>query len=382
MQQLGSQERLSLWLNYGVEHYVRRYEEVVQRFASLEEAFLQCRSGRTEAFDFLPHRSVMRLREAAHDGFMDRFIERLDRLDIRVCMPYHEQYPELLREIADPPSVLYYRGRLVAAPPLALAVIGTRKPSGYGRDVAHVFAHGLAQAGAAVVSGMAMGIDACAAQGALACASSAYPTVAVLGTGVDVVYPAGNEDLYEAIVARGAVVSEFLPGTPSLPQHFPIRNRIISGMSHGVVVVESGERSGTSITVGYAHDEGREVFAIPGRITDTTSIGTNGLICRGEAKPVASVDDVLCEFAFAPKSQGEMRFVGKQTVSCDTLLPQEQAIVRALSQGERSIDELCETLSMPPGQLNSFLTGLQFSGIIKQLPGRLYGLDTMRTSVK
>ncbi len=380
MRPIGETEKLHLWLNYGTEHYTRRFNAVLGRFPELAEAYALFWRKRTALFDFLPARSIARLVEAAQDGFMDRFVERLMQKDIGVCCLGDEDYPALLREIHDAPNVLYYRGRLVSEPQLVLAVVGTRRPSEYGRDVAGVFSHAFVQSGAVVISGMASGIDACAARGAMDCEDSDYPTVAVLGTGVDEVYPAGHEKLYEEIVARGAVISEFLPGTPARPPNFPVRNRIISGMSHGVVVVEAGERSGAAITAGFALEEGREVFAVPGRVTDAASIGTNRMICRGEAKPVCCVEDVLCEYA--DFRAGTPAFSGRRIVAKDMLSPEEQAIVEALCAGERTIDELCEMLAFPLGALNSALTGLQFSGIIKQLPGRVYALDAMRAKVQ
>ena len=374
------EERLLLWLNYGTEHDTRRYGAVLARFPELDEAYALFARKKAALFGFLPERSVSRLMEAAQDGFLDRFIARLVDQKISVCFLKDAEYPALLREIHNPPNVLYYRGRLVPEPPLALAIVGTRRPSEYGRDVSALFAHALARAGVTVVSGMATGIDACAARGALDCKEADYPTVAVLGTGVDEVYPSEHVKLYEEIAARGAVLSEFLPGTTARPQHFPIRNRIISGMSGGVLVVEAGERSGSTITAGFALEEGREVFAIPGRITDATSLGTNRMICRGEAKPVCSAEEILAEYDGF--SAGVPVFSGRRIVACGDLSAEQQAVVRALKTGERSFDELSEQLPLTPGALNSALTELTFSGIMKQLPGRRYALDTAHTQLQ
>lgn len=369
------EERLLLWLNYGTEHYTRRFAAVRARFFELSEAYALATRGRTALFDFLPEHSASRLIAAAQDGFMDRWIEALAQKRIGVCFPDDTEYPALLKEIHDPPSVLYYRGKLLPDPRLALAVVGTRRPSEYGRDVASVFSNALARAGAMVVSGMATGIDADAARGALDCKDAIAPTIAVLGTGVDEIYPAIHTKLYEEIADRGAVVSEFLPGTPARPQNFPIRNRIISGMSHGVLVVEAGERSGATITASFALEQGREVFAVPGRVTDATSIGTNRMICRGEAKPVCSVDEIFAEYESFHTAVPA--FTGKRIVADATLSEDAQRIVRTLASGERTIDELSELLNLPLGALNSALTELEFSGIMKKLPGRRYALDAM-----
>lgn len=366
-------KRLWLWLNYGAEYDTRKFRAVRARFPDLEEAYRLAARGNPAHLDFLPPRCLARLKEAAAPGFIQRFADTLMEKGIGVCLLDEPDYPALLKQIHNAPSVLYYKGRLPGDPSLALAVVGTRRPSEYGKDVAESFAHNLARAGAVVVSGMASGIDASAAKGALACKEADHPTLAVLGTGVDVVYPAGHEKLYDEICQRGGVVSEFLPGTQARPQHFPIRNRIISGMSHGVLVVEAGERSGSAITAGYALEEGREVFAVPGRITDASSIGVNRMICRGEAKPVCCVEDVLEEYGtFQP---GRPAFSGKRLIERESLPPEQQAIVEALRYGEQTVDQLWEKLALPLGKLNSALTELTFSGIIKQLPGRVYALD-------
>lgn len=263
---------------------------------------------------------------------------------------------------------------------LPIAIVGSRRPTAYGRDVARMFAYEFAGAGSTVISGMAAGIDSSAARGALECAESPYPTVAVLGSGIDVVYPPGNEKLFAEIAERGAVVTEFLPKARPLREHFPIRNRIISGLSRGVLVVEAGERSGTSITASLAHDQGREVFAIPGRITDRMSVGTNRMIYAGEAKPVLAPSNVLAEFDFL--SDDAAFLSGTVRVSYSSLSATEKAIYDLVRDGEKSFDELCEALPDSPAVINSVLTGMQFSGIMKQLPGRAYALDALRTAVQ
>ena len=174
----------------------------------------------------------------------------MDRRGVTVLLRDSEGYPALLSEIHDPPEALFVRGRLDADPLLPIAVIGARKSTEYGRGIARTFSRALAEQGATIVSGMASGIDAEAARGALEAGTRQLPTVAVLGSGIDVVYPKENEALYAEISERGAVVSEFWPGTRPSRENFPVRNRIMSGLSRGVVVVEAGERSGTSITAG------------------------------------------------------------------------------------------------------------------------------------
>ena len=379
MKAIDERTRLQLFVHYGVAGNARQFQSVRLHFPELAEVHRLAREKSRAAFSFLPDAAAARLLRAAEDGFLDRYAGYLEKHDIGVCCHGDADYPAVLREIHDAPPLLFYRGRLQAEPRLPIAMVGSRVCTQYGRDIAQLFAHDLAAAGCTIVSGLAEGIDGCAARGALSCEESPYPTVAVLGCGIDVVYPASHGKLSEEIAERGAVVTEFLPGTRPLRENFPVRNRIISGMARGLVVVEAGERSGTSITAGYALDQGREVFAVPGRITDRQSVGTNRMIQRGEAKPVFCVDDILQEFQLEPAYD---TFVsGPRRVPLSTLTQPERAVCAALSQGERSFDELADALSLPVGELNSLLTGLQFSNIIKPLSGRLYALDAISTQL-
>lgn len=379
MQAIDERTRLQLFVHYGVAGNARQFQNVRLHFPELAEAHRLAREKSRAAFSFLPDAAEARLLRAAEDGFLDRYVCYLEKHDIGVCCHGDADYPAVLREIHDAPPLLFYRGRLQAEPRLPIAMVGSRVCTQYGRDIAQLFAHDLAAAGCTIVSGLAEGIDGCAARGALSCEESPYPTVAVLGCGIDVVYPASHRKLFDEIAERGAVVTEFLPGTRPLRENFPVRNRIISGMARGLVVVEAGERSGTSITAGYALDQGREVFAVPGRITDRQSVGTNRMIQRGEAKPVFCVDDILQEIQFEPVYDTFLS--GPRRVPLSTLTQSERAVCTALLQGERSFDELADALSLPVGELNSLLTGLQFSNIIKPLSGRLYALDAISTQL-
>lgn len=379
MQVIDERTRLQLFVHYGVAGNARQFQNVRLHFPELAEVCRLAKAKSRAAFSFLPDAAAARLLRAAEDGFLDRYVRYLEEHNIGVRCHFDADYPVVLRETHDAPPLLFYRGRLQAEPRLPIAMVGSRVCTQYGRDIAQLFAHDLAAAGCTIVSGLAEGIDGCAARGALSCEESPYPTVAVLGCGIDVVYPASHRKLFDEIAERGAVVTEFLPGTRPLRENFPVRNRIISGMARGLVVVEAGERSGTSITAGYALDQGREVFAVPGRITDRQSVGTNRMIQRGEAKPVFCVDDILQEFQFEPAYD---TFVsGPRRVPLSTLTQPERAVCAALAQGERSFDELADALSLPVGELNSLLTGLQFSNIIKPLSGRFYALDAISTQL-
>ncbi len=372
---IDANDRLELWLHYATGTRYRQFSAVREEYYYLEETWEDVRKGRMERLSMLSEESRARLKEAAADGFMDRYIRWLDKNGVNVVTSSSYLYPTLLAEIHDPPTVLFYKGALNTDLQLPIAIVGTRRCTDYGKEVAKKFGKELVKAGGTVVSGLATGIDGYAALGALSVEGAPDPTVAVLGCGIDVVYPKGNEKLYGAIIERGCLVTEFLPKTPALPQNFPFRNRIISGLSLGVLVVEAGERSGASITARLALEQGREVFAIPGRITDLMSAGTNAMIRRGEAKAVTSISDILEEF-------GEGGF-GEETSSMafSDLNPLEQKVVKALETGEKNEDELLESCGGGVEELIPTLTGLTFSGIIKQLPGSVYALDPLQTNI-
>lgn len=295
------------------------------------------------------------------------------------------RYPPLLREIYDPPILLFARGcvELLQAP--MLAVVGTRRPTPYGMAVAERLAADLAGAGLVIVSGMARGIDTASHRGAL---SATGDTVAVFGCGADVVYPAENRGLAAEIARRGLIVSEFPMGTPGQPQNFPVRNRIISGMSLGVLVVEGAQYSGSAITARLAMEQGREVFAVPGNITSKMSWGPNLLIKQG-AKLVQEAGDVLVELPAA-----ERRRLAERVQS--RLPTQEIPAVEGTSQGRqaslsleppgelaRAVLRLCRVdaathLDAILDQLEQFssseviasLFELEMAGLIRQLPGK------------
>lgn len=208
---------------------------------------------------------------------------------ISCCTYGSRDYPACLKELYQPPKILYVKGRMPDSGKLSISIVGARDCSCYGRDMARMFAYRLAQAGVQIVSGMALGIDGWAHQGAL---EAGGDTFAVLGSGVEVCYPAEHGPLYRSLCRRGGVISEFPPDTRAKPQFFPLRNRIISGFSQGILVVEARERSGSLITADAALEQGRDVFAVPGRIGDVLSNGCNRLIRQG-ATPVLSPLDIL-----------------------------------------------------------------------------------------
>jgi DNA processing protein len=292
------------------------------------------------------------------------------------------RYPQPLRDIFDPPIVLFVRGRVDLLQSLALAVVGTRRPTAYGIAVAERLSADLAHAGLTIVSGMARGVDSSAHKGCLAASGN---TVAVLGCGVDVVYPSENRKLYSEIATKGLLVSEFPMNSTAFPQNFPIRNRIISGISVGVLVVEGAQYSGSAITAKLAMDQGREVFAIPGNITSKPSWGPNLLIKQG-AKLVQDWNDVIAELPAKSRrhliEKTRSRLLGGDDASeaptQASLLKDQQlddAARKALDalpvDSPVHLDDLLEKLTdISPSELIAALFELEMLGLVKQLPGK------------
>ncbi len=295
------------------------------------------------------------------------------------------RYPALLREIFDPPILLFARGRLELLAPFHFAIVGTRRPTPYGLAAAERLSADLARAGLTIVSGMARGIDTTAHKGAF---SAGGDTVAVLGCGVDVIYPSENRKLAADLSAKGLIISEFAMGSTAFPQNFPIRNRIISGMSAGVLVVEGAQYSGSAITAKLALDQGREVFAVPGNITSKASWGPNLLIKQG-AKLVQDWNDVIVELPAEVRRQlierGRCRLLGDGLASAgasqasllsgkaEGVLPEIGRKVLAALQVDTAIhlDDLLQIVEdTSPSELIATLFELEMLGLVKQLPGK------------
>ncbi len=369
--------RQYLWLNYATNSNPRLFFELLSRFDDLSEAHEAVKRRDFDAFSDVSETVRDRLIAAADDRFLDRYCAWIDRNGVKIATPESDVYPALLSEICDPPSLLFYKGTLPEELPLPIAMVGARHCTEYGREVAMLLGEQLAGRGATVVTGLAAGIDSAAAGGAL---SGGGPVIGVIGCGIDVTYPQGSEAMYQSVIEHGgAIVTEFLPKTPPIAQNFPRRNRLLSGMSRGVVVIEAGERSGTSITAECAREQGREVFAVPGRITDPMSAGTNRMLARGEAKPVTCAADILSEFV--DDAGDDVLNGAAKRVTFTSLGAIGQEVYMALLQGEKDADELLDWIDCSAQDLNTTLTRLLFSEVIKQLPGRVYALDTIHTVV-
>ncbi|OGC77723.1 MAG: DNA protecting protein DprA [candidate division Zixibacteria bacterium RBG_16_40_9] len=271
-------------------------------------------------------------------------------------------YPDNLKQIYDFPPFFFMQGNLSDKDDMAVAIVGTRTASTYGKSITEKISSELTSKGFTIVSGLALGIDTYGHQAAL---NSGGRTVAVFGSGLDVIYPTENKRLVEKIVENGAVISEFLMGTKPEKENFPTRNRIISGLSLGVIVVEAGAKSGALLTAQYALDQNKEVFAIPGNLTSKTSEGTNALIKQG-AKLVTSVNDILSELKVYSSSSAE------KAKPIPELPAEEKSIYQILSTEPAHIDQIAQTVSVSTGQALSLLLSLELKGLVKQLSGKMF----------
>ena len=293
---------------------------------------------------------------------LEHEMAKLARLGVQVLTLRDADYPRPLQNIADPPPVLYVKGEILPSDDLAVAIVGTRRPSVYGRQAAELFARGLAERGVTVVSGLAKGIDTFAHRAAL---DGGGRTLAVLGSGLDIIYPSENRRLAAEIVERGALVSEFPLGTQPDGVNFPRRNRIIAGLSLASLIVEAGETSGALITAEFALEQGREVFAVPGNIFSPVSRGPNRLIADG-AKPICEMADILEELRL--ESAAEQRAARSTIPETET----EAAVLQCLGHEPLHIDEIRRAVCLPISVVSSALTMLELKGLARQAGGMNY----------
>jgi DNA processing protein len=304
---------------------------------------------------------------------LDGELPRIEKAGVRVLTREDAEYPRNLREIYDPPIVLYVKGAFSERDALSIAIVGSRRTTLYGQEMGRKLAYQLARVGVTVVSGLARGIDTAAHKGAL---QAKGRTVAVIGCGIDIVYPAENQKLANEIVEKGgAVVTEFPFGVKPDRQNFPMRNRIVSGWSLGTVVVEANLTSGALITAGQAAEQGRQVFAVPGRADSILSRGTNKLIKDG-AKLTEDVEDILGEFEYLlPKNVArpvEATPDSGGTKPALRLSELEQKVMAQLGREEAAIDDIIRASGLTTASVSATLLALEMKRLVRQLPGKLY----------
>ena len=296
----------------------------------------------------------------------------MEKIGARAVSIFSDDYPENLKTIYSPPILIYVKGEIKAEDADAVAIVGTRRPTYYGMSTCERLAFELASRGITVISGLARGVDTMAHRGAI----KSGRTIAVLGSGLNYVYPPENRKLADEICERGILVSEFPANTPPYKFNFPRRNRLISGLSLGVLVVEASERSGSLITANFALEENRELFAVPGQAGSTKSAGSNNLIREG-AKLVENIDDILIEIEHNLKYRKDIykAKTGQSKTISDTILTDEEKRIKSLLSYEPLyIDELIRRSNMSAGKASSLLLGLELKDVIKQLPGKNFVL--------
>lgn len=341
----------------------RKAWQLIEYFGSPKEAWLASEAD-LSAVPFLGPEKARALVNKRNNLPLERIIDYLNNIKCSFFTIDDDNYPSMLKNIYDPPPAIFVKGKLPEHDKVNVAIVGSRVATHYGIAAAEVFAKELAELGLVIVSGMARGIDTAAHRGALQVKGQ---TIAVLGCGPDVVYPRENKRLMFEIIENGAIITEFPPGTQPLPWHFPCRNRIISGLCHGVVVVEADERSGALITADCALEQGREVFALPGNVTSKKSTGTNKLIRQG-AQLVTGTAEILeglglgqLSISNAPKDAHSLG-LGKL----------EMLLWSVLSDQPLSFEQVIEKTGLLPQEVAATLTVLEIKGLIKTIPGKLF----------
>ena len=292
-----------------------------------------------------------------------RFFSYLEQIGATVVFRGDAEYPERLRVLDDAPLLLFCRGDVSLLSTECFAVVGTRAPTRYGRDATELFAKELSEAGFTIVSGLARGVDAIAHKAAL---DAEKPTIAVIGCGVDKVYPAENKELYDRIAEKGLIISEYFIGVDPIAFHFPERNRLISALSEGVLVTEAGLKSGTMITVDCALDQDKDVFVVPGNIFSNMSKGTNELLHNPQCMIATDPSDILDYYKKESKK--------KEEDAVRQLTTEEILVYSALQDDDRHFEELIDLTGLSMGTLMATLTKLEVLGVIKKLPGNYYGI--------
>ncbi|MBI4495940.1 MAG: DNA-protecting protein DprA [Deltaproteobacteria bacterium] len=336
------------------------FKRLLEAFGSPREA-LRASFRELKQVDGIGPKVAAGIRRFDWEPRVEKELREAERAGVHLITWEDGAYPLLLKEIYDPPPLLYVSGSVLAQDGLAVAVVGSRNPTSYGQAAAERLARDLGRRGATVVSGLARGIDSCAHRGAL---SGGGRTIGVLGCGIDVVYPPENEELYAQVAAQGAVISEFPLGTPPESDHFPIRNRVISGLSRGVAVVEATLHSGSLITAHLALDQGREVYAVPGNVDSARSQGTNRLIKEG-ARLVSGADDILEDLRPSTREP-----LVQPPPPC--LSEEENRVLSALSWEAVHIDQVIAKSGLPSPRVSALLLSLELNGHVRQFPGKRF----------
>lgn len=339
----------------------RSLGRIKQYFGSFENCFLA--NSQDMAASFLKPEIGNKIVQARYELNPFHLLDEITARGILITALGDSDYPSLLTQIHDPPHLLYYQGQIEILDSICIAVVGSRQASNYGRSQSRRFGRELAARGIVVISGMARGIDTEAHRGAL---EAEGKTAAILGSGLDYIYPPENVQLFREISIQGVVISEFPPHAHPEAGNFPVRNRLISGLSQGILVVEARQRSGALITADFALEQGRDVFAIPGPVDKKNSVGTNHLIKQGAAL-VTDPDDILQEYL--PGSEKAKEFIQDELFALNHI---ERQILDSLADAAVHFDDIMYNTALSVGLLSTNLLQMELKGIIKALPGNYY----------
>lgn len=341
-----------------------RFMNLIRKFETAENVF---KAGEKEirGVEGITEKIAKRIVAAKTKNGIKSVMEKLKKHKAETLTINDPEYPELLSSIYDPPPVLYVRGKIEKRDRIAIALVGSRVASYYGKSVSEKLAFELSKMGVTIVSGLARGIDTSAHRSAL---KSGGRTIGVLGSGINVPYPKENANLMDEMAERGAVVTEFPVDAEPDKFNFPLRNRIISGLSLGTVVVEAAKRSGSLITADCALEQNREVFAVPGNVTQKNSEGANRLIKNG-AKLVENADDIVEEIAML---SGEIGLLDRQEKPRPEMNKDEEVIYGIISDEPQYIDEFVRKSGMPVQKVSALLMNLELKQAVKQIQGKLY----------
>ncbi len=355
------EEYYLMWLSRIDGFGFKKIDMLLEHFGSAEAIWF-AEPSEIRAVPILGEKMKEVLISSRNEDQLNDWIIELEEKEIEFYSYWHPRFPKLLKAITDPPVGIYVRGELPDDEIDTAAIIGARKCSRYGATVAYDIAKGLGRTNVIVVSGMARGID---SEGHRGIIDGGGKTIAVLGCGVDICYPPENEMLMERIIQNGCIISEFPPGTPAMPGHFPSRNRIIAGLSKMVVVVEAGKKSGTLITADLALDYGRDVFVVPGNVTSALSYGTNELIKQG-CPIVTEGQDILIALGIAYKEEEKTKFKNKVA---ENISAEEKEIYDLIeTEIPISAETLCRSLHKDIQDVQYILSLLELSGYIRKIP--------------
>ncbi len=352
------------WLNSENILGIKTINKLIQHFGSTEGIWYNLHEEKAN-ITFINDNLINNLINK-RNNFEEKLLSRLEKEKVQIISIFDENYPKKLKNIINPPGILYCKGDMNCLSNLSIGIVGSRKATDYGKFCADKFARELSDLGITIVSGLAYGIDTIAHKSTL---KAKGKTIGVIGCGINIIYPSKNRELYEEIEnSGGAIITEYPFDMKPVSFNFPNRNRIISGLSCGVLVVEAQDKSGTLITASHAADQGRDVFAIPGNINSIFSIGTNKLIKDG-AKPVMNVEDIIEEIS-------EFDYINnkpiKKDINYDILNKTEQDIVKIIKDKEKSFDDIVALSGYSVGEILSTLTLLEMKSIIIQTNGKKF----------